>query len=165
MEQLLGQHGGRTAQVYRPGSGEHFIGTIITRDTSGSWKKVPKTIELVDGQQRMTTVSLVLKAIADRAQEATLRDYVMGLLTITDKKGKPHHRVQHSRVDKEYFGGLLDGNDYSRLPEGTSNIIDAYRYFHDKLVELDNDTLDALTEVVLGNLPLISIELDERDDE
>jgi hypothetical protein len=61
--------------------------------------------------------------------------------------------------------GLLDGKDLSKVEEGANNVIDAYRYFYDQLEGMDNEQLDALTEVILGNLPLISIELDERDDE
>jgi uncharacterized protein with ParB-like and HNH nuclease domain len=144
---------------------EHFIGTIITRDSSGSWKKIPKTIELVDGQQRVTTVSLLLRAIADRTQSEMLREYVMKLLLITDKKGIVHHRVRHSQVDRKYFGGLLGGEDFSALPEGSSNVVDAYRFFYQKMEAFDTDKLEALTEVLLGSLPVISIELDERDDE
>ena len=144
---------------------EHFIGTIITRDTSDSWKTIPKSIELVDGQQRITTTSLVLRAIAARATRPELRDFTMGLLVLKDKKGKLHHRVKHSRVDREYFGGLMDGKDFSDVPEGTSNLLDGYRYFYHQLEGFDDDELDTLSEVVLGNLPVISIELDERDDE
>jgi uncharacterized protein with ParB-like and HNH nuclease domain len=144
---------------------EHFIGTIITRDTSGSWRKTPKAIELVDGQQRITTVALLLKAIADRAVTDSMRDYVNNLLFLKDKLGTPHYRVKHSEVDRTYFGGLLDGEDFSKVQDGTSNILDAYRFFHLKLEGVTTEEIGTLVEVILGNLPVISIELDERDDE
>lgn len=102
---------------------------------------------------------------AARVESEELRDFVMKLLLLKDKKGKVHYRVQHSQVDRAYFEGLLEGKDFSALGDGTSNIVDAYRYFLGKLEAFGTERLEALTDVLLENLPVISIELDERDDE
>ncbi|MFY7743028.1 MAG: DUF262 domain-containing protein, partial [Flavobacterium sp.] len=43
---------------------EHFIGTIITKNSANSSQMTAK-YDLVDGQQRMTTFSLLIKALAN----------------------------------------------------------------------------------------------------
>ena len=145
---------------------EHFIGTIITKDASESWTRA-RPVELIDGQQRITTVALLLKAIADTSsgEVENLETYVNNMLVFKDKRGTEHHRIVHSRVDEKYFKAILNGQSTEEVDEGTSAIVDGYRYFREQIKPLTDERRDVLTDVILQKLPIISIELDDRDDE
>lgn len=145
---------------------EHFIGTIITKDAGDSWTRA-RPVELVDGQQRVTTVALLLKAIADTStgQVENLKNYINKMLVFKDKRGTKHHRIVHSKVDERYFSAILDGEDLSGTIEGSSAILDGYRYFKEQVNDFSDERRDLLSDIILQKLPVISIELDERDDE
>ena len=54
------------------GSASHFVGTIVyvTSDSNPSWSEYT----VIDGQQRITTVMLLLKAIHDLTDDEAVKD-------------------------------------------------------------------------------------------
>ena len=110
---------------------EYFIGSIVV--CSGS----DGVLELIDGQQRMTTLFLTLCTIRDRIKE--LGEQPPGALgpqiaaTSTDATGRDHFRY---RLDLQYEDsgdivvriaeGTLDGAE-KRITRSIANIRNAYR--------------------------------------
>ncbi len=143
----------------------HFFGSIITlTDQNYSNKLV-----VIDGQQRITTIALLLAAIRDILNDPEsniesedenlsakidnrLREQYSGkiLLVSVDKDRVPYESViKH----KEYEGG------------GSSNILINYRFF-DKMVRdyVKNDfTIDMLVRAIKG-LYIMPIRLTNEDD-
>lgn len=150
---------------------EHFIGTIITKNSNNSSQMAAK-YDLVDGQQRMTTFSLLIKALANNVDlnqpnANFLFDNINNSLFFKDAYGKIHYRIMHNRIDTIYFDKVLssDKNTIFTEPEGKSNILDTYRYFLAKFSGLSNDELLNYNNIILHKFPAISMVLDAHDDE
>lgn len=145
---------------------EHFIGTIITKQlATDSFSTQP--MELIDGQQRLTTVSLILKAIADTADGSypNLKEQTNQLIKFQDSKGEKFLRLQHSKIDKKYFDAVMHGEELNTLPNQRHPIILGYKFFISKVQTFKDEQRDDLKNMLLNRFPVISMLLEETDDE
>lgn len=144
---------------------EHFIGTIITKEKE-SKNLSENVVELVDGQQRLTTISIFLKALADTTKDElpNLRNSLESLLWFEDSYGNRHYRMRHSRIDKPNFKKVMETPENITLDDNSS-IIQAYNFFIEKLKGYSDESRDKLKQVLLHKIPLISMLLDKNDDE
>lgn len=147
---------------------EHFIGTLITKQRLSNAIGENK-LDLIDGQQRLTTFSLLLKAIATKATGqdpySKLKEKTNELVVFENSKGEKFIRVEHSRNDKEYFETILLDKDLSLLPNQEHKILNCYRYFLNKLENHSDEELDNMKTIILSNVPVISMLLAAGDDE
>lgn len=147
---------------------EHFIGTLITKQRLSNAIGESK-LDLIDGQQRLTTFSLLLKAIATKATGqdpySKLKEKTNELVVFENSKGEKFIRVEHSRNDKEYFETILLDKDLSLLPNQEHKILNCYRYFLNKLENHSDEELDNMRTIILSNVPVISMLLAAGDDE
>lgn len=150
---------------------EHFIGTVITKPNSASTVSHAK-FDLVDGQQRLTTFALIIKALAnsvDHNQENAnyLYDNINKTLYFKDSYGKDHYRIVHNRIDTKYFNKVMvsNGNTVFSEPAGTSKIVDNYKFFIQKFKALSNDQINHYNDIIQGKFSAISMVLDSHDDE
>lgn len=145
---------------------EHFIGTIITKpllqDGFGS-----QLLELIDGQQRLTTIAIILKALADTAtgEYPKLQSSLRNFLLFADTQDNTYLRIKHSKVDGPYFEEVMRATDFKSVSSADNNINQAYRYFVEKFVGLSDEQRDTYANVILHNLPVIAMFLGENDDE
>ena len=159
---------------------EHFIGTVIIkqRDTErvGSLE-----YDLIDGQQRLTTVCLLLRAFYDVTEDQNLKNWIKTLLVFTDSYGQENIRIAHSRVDREYFQEiLLNQNNNTALwsefqglkleelekkLDVFNRIKGGYLYFR-KRIENDVEKSDIrnFVTIILEKLPVIHMALSKEDD-
>ncbi|WP_276366247.1 DUF262 domain-containing HNH endonuclease family protein [Chryseolinea sp. H1M3-3] len=147
---------------------EHFIGTLIVKQRTP--ERIGETsYDLIDGQQRLTTFSILLKAIADTATNSgvfiKLAEKTNELLVFEDSRGDKHLRIMHSRNDKDYFETLMLNEKQEKLKNQGHRILQAYRYFHDKLAPFTDEERDELRNIILTNVPVISMMLAQEDDE
>jgi hypothetical protein len=106
---------------------EHFIGTIITKQRPAQSIGEAKH-DLIDGQQRLTTIALFLKAISDASsgQMTNLKAQVSGDLRFQDARGKFYSRIvpvvtMSSISTPSSTGKTHRGNTGSREPTGSSS--------------------------------------------
>ena len=152
---------------------EHFIGTIIIK------QKLSETLginpfDLIDGQQRLTTICILLKAIQDSLQNDANKNFISSLLIFVDANGKQHIRLSHSKIDTKYFTEILLSKDANKgltfddykddIAEKLNNIQKCYVYFKSKTKNLDQTELMAITNIVLQKLPVIHMALSKEDD-
>ncbi len=159
---------------------EHFIGTLIIKQVPA--KKINESnYDLIDGQQRITSIALLLKSIELNVKKddefPELKSQLQKLLTsaFKDDRGNLHHRIEHNRIDKPYFEkiisiGLINDNvgfdieEY--LSKNTENlIIKSFQYFLNKTKNFSNEELSELKDVILHKVPVISMLLEQDDDE
>ena len=150
---------------------EHFIGTIITKNSLSSTQMTAQ-YDLVDGQQRMTTFSILIKALAnsvDMNEENAkhLFENLNSTLFFKDAYGKIHYRIIHNRLDRQSFDLIMqcDGSTDIDLEIGNSKIVDAYLFFREKFKQLSNDEILNLNFTLLHKFPAINMVLELHDDE
>ncbi|AZQ44860.1 DUF262 domain-containing protein [Nonlabens ponticola] len=150
---------------------EHFIGTIITKNSPASTQMTAQ-YDLVDGQQRMTTFSLLIKALAnnvDLSEENAghLYENLNGSLFFKDAYGKIHNRIIHNRLDKKAFDLIMgsDGTTDKEIRDINNKIVDTYIYFRQKYSGLTNDELLERNFTLLHRFPAINMVLEQHDDE
>lgn len=144
---------------------EHFIGTIITKQKEN--KNLSENIvELIDGQQRLTTITVFLKALADTSmgELPNFRESIESLLWFKDSYSNKHYRMIHSRIDKPNFHQIMEMPEELENEENSS-IINAYKYFIKKLENYTDHQREMVKQVLLHKIPIISMLLDKDDDE
>jgi len=165
---LLLDHINEEADAFKTGEvSEHFIGTIITKPASQTNFSV-NAIELIDGQQRLTTVSILLKALADTCtgEYSDLKSNLMNYLKFKDSQGKVYSRISHSKNDEPHFEMILQNVDsWTNVPVTQNQINKAYHHFCKKVKDLSDSDRDLYQNVLLNKLPIIAMFLGEEDDE
>jgi len=140
----------------------HFTGSLVL-DLGRAGPGVNEFL-VVDGQQRLTSLSILLCAIRDHfaehdaerpeKQEAIHERYLV------DKYGSGDDRLKllPTQADRAAYRALVDGSGDAH---GSSRIVIAYRYFRLQL-QLSDDPdddldIDRILEATLGGLAFVSI--------
>nr|WP_304220278.1 DUF262 domain-containing HNH endonuclease family protein [Fredinandcohnia onubensis] len=114
------------------GDETHFLGSVIT--ISSERKKGFSYFEIVDGQQRITTILILLTAIRDLAEEfdrdraAYINNYFLKSSTIDEQEAK----LILGRKDDKVFKRLVE-KKVTKDEAKTEKIIQAYFFFQEKL--------------------------------
>lgn len=145
---------------------EHFIGTIIIKQAETE-KLGALVYDLIDGQQRLTTVCLFLRALHDCAKDQKLKKWIYNLLVFTDSYGEENIRIIHSKVDSQYFSKIIlsENSNETLEPVDSSNIVSAYFYFKNKIIaNIAEDDIRNTVTIILEHLPVIHMALSKNDD-
>ena len=159
----------------------YFLGSIICIDQSTDALEVSK-LELVDGQQRLISLSLFFAAIyhalhsyksdMDEDQQTELVNLKRKLILKKDDQLRLDPQVQgHNKSDYQAVleeAGILKDAVYIAYA-GNRKIFRAYRYFRDRIDEVANNS-DDKSESILGLLEkvnsacLVKIEVESHAD-
>jgi uncharacterized protein with ParB-like and HNH nuclease domain len=112
---------------------EHFLGSLVVI-SDGTLNGVIPAFKVVDGQQRLTTISLLLCALRDLIQEThpALARKTQRMLVNADEEGDVHFKLLPTNKygDRSSYTKIILGE----TPTATeSNIPNAYVYFHNEL--------------------------------
>lgn len=137
-----------------------FLGSLILKQAERS--SFASNAIIVDGQQRLTTITILAKAIYDCLPEENKRpgsgirrcieNYLFYRDNSSDDFEASHVKIEHSRLDSEDYNhimkaGLLDNVepiDCETIPQTASNILQCYKYFYSKLLSKSPDELKCL---------------------
>lgn len=140
----------------------HFMGSIVTIPTTSIPEGVTKYL-LIDGQQRLTTVFILLAALRDRAkqsEEEELGEEVNNTILINPyKKGLDKYKLQPTQSDRKAFHEIID----AQSPTNNSEISDCYLFF-DKKIRHSSLELSKLKKVICASFSLVSVVLGIDDD-
>ncbi len=142
----------------------HFFGSLVSQVVPDGSKI---EFHIIDGQQRLTTVTLLLLAISNlvkaglvHTEETDLDQQILQRFIIAPwakKDDKIKLRpVREDRIALEKLFGPVE--DYDR----GSNLTINYQYFYDQVLK-EEVTVDELYDAI-GKLEIISITLDHGDD-
>lgn len=141
----------------------HFIGSIVSMPTNSVPEGVAKYL-LIDGQQRLTTIFILLVAIRDKAnsnENKDLADEINDTLLVNRyKKETDFYKILPTQVDRIPFQHLIDKTIHA--DDEDSQIIRAYRFFIRKLQQVSID-LRKLQLSISNHLSVVSIVLDPDD--
>ena len=162
-------------EVYEEGPEEHhFVGSIVTKSLGATPEGVSPFL-IIDGQQRLTTVTLLLAALRDVARETApkLSDKIHRLYLTNEFAPYEHrYKVLPTQVDRAPYRTIVDGHAGAAGESGGTDMPlpwQAYEYFLKRLRKdlIDGEPLDPirLEQVLVGRLEVVSITLEDTDNE
>jgi hypothetical protein len=159
-------------------AGKHFLGAIVVQQELTSTSEI-ETRNVIDGQQRLTTIQILLDAAQDVAEAEGWEDAAEELADLVLNKRRyakknPDHifKLWPTSTDRDAFRAVMvNGSDVAAFDE--SQLVGAHRYFRLRIldwVEMASDSAEreqrihALETALLGLLELVVIDLGESDD-
>src|SRR5215211_2774530 len=142
----------------------HFIGSLVYVERGLYHVTSVPQLLVIDGQQRLTTVSLLLAALGEYAEEREsditrkrIRNY---FLVNNEEEGSLRHKLLLTQTDKETLIRIVEDRE---LPDPSSTrVVDNYRFFRDQIRKSGVDP-DTLYEGI-GKLIIVDISLDRNYD-
>lgn len=163
------------------GSAIHFLGAIVLQANQAGSNRLTSW-NVIDGQQRLTTLQLVMDAAAAVLAERGYTRPAEQLEALTHNSetyvepGENRLKVVHLNKDRRPFVEVMDAEapiDYSGLSNAGSRVVEAHQYFSsaveqwvDEPVDHETNTgqrADALADVLQTGLQLVSIELSAEE--
>lgn len=148
----------------------HFIGSIVYIDM-GTPAGRPQQLLLIDGQQRLTTISILLCAIKDYVQKFNLETKLINLVKIknqflynSDEIDEDRYKLLLNVQDKETYIKLIDNTIFT-VNKPATNIIKCYEFFYERIEDFIKE-YGQIDEIYAGifKLSLVSISLDKDSD-
>jgi len=141
----------------------HFMGSIVTMPASSVPEGVSKYL-LIDGQQRLTTVFILLSAIRDiakKSEQELAEEIDKTILVNPYKKGLDYYKLQPTQVDRSAFRRIM--NSESLVNE--TGISQCYQFFQRKIRQHRSSLeLQRIKQVICSNFSLVSVVLSANDD-
>ncbi|MEG0834519.1 MAG: DUF262 domain-containing HNH endonuclease family protein [Christensenellaceae bacterium] len=135
-----------------------FLGSIIVKTFEKSFG--PSEASVIDGQQRLTTLTILAKAIYDSLpikdrSHSGIHSEICSFLFYKDNAADPfnksHVKIEHSRIDADDYNkvvsaGLLNKEniDYAAILDSDSAILKCYKFFREQLAGKSVEELGAL---------------------
>jgi len=143
----------------------HFIGSIMYIEKGLYQISKPEHLLIIDGQQRLTTVSLLLEALARKIDDNEIEGfsaekirnyYLVNSLEEGDRK----YKLLLSQNDRSTYISIIDQKEYPK--EFSVRIKDIFEYFTNKIDELSENDIQNLC---LGLLKLFIVDISLKRDQ
>ncbi|WII36243.1 DUF262 and DUF1524 domain-containing protein [Paenibacillus thiaminolyticus] len=144
----------------------HFVGSVVYVE-KGIYQisSIPQLL-VIDGQQRLTTLSLLLRAFAKVIEERneefemTKKKLINYYLVNNEEEGDLYHKLVLTQTDKETLIRLIEDKELPTAP--SQRIIENYNYFLDE-IRKENMSLSVLFHGLM-KLIVVDISLDRDHD-
>jgi uncharacterized protein with ParB-like and HNH nuclease domain len=160
----------------------HFLGSLILKQQRTGTGET-KEVLVIDGQQRLTTLTILLKVIYDQFDDElkenskdALTKYMFFKKSQLDKNYQI--KINHSRSDSLYFEKVIGSvqekivskisdKEYAEINEESNKILQCYKYFYIELLKRTNEQKKELFENLLNteNRIIVLIDLMDNDNE
>lgn len=147
----------------------HFIGSIVYVERGLSTVTTQEALLVIDGQQRLTTSTLLIAALAkyfetnqlpellDSFSARKLRNYY---LLNQDEEGERHYKLILSETDKDTLLAIIKS---APMPQEVSSRIEQNYKLFQTLIDKHQDELEAICQG-LAKLLIVEISLDRTQD-
>lgn len=170
----------------------HFLGSLILKKIENENAAKPTKSIIIDGQQRLTTLTILLKAFYDTFSEEiknNLIDTVLKYLFYKEKETSSEYKIKinHSRYDNEDYKKVigkviikgkektitqLTPDEIKQIDDDSENdkthkVLKCYKYFYQKLISMDESVRTDIFENLISdnNSMLVVIHLGNSDKE
>lgn len=165
----------------------HFIGSIILKSQPGDASEPFERTLIIDGQQRLTTLSILLRACFDSfASSSENKDWIAQQHSYMTKSllcqdaeyaDKVCTKILHSRLDADDYDAVIRGawtkryhqimesRDEEGKREFTSKILDCYYYFRRELSRRPPEEKYMLWDILIGTEAKILVKIDLESEE
>lgn len=144
----------------------HFVGSIVNIAEQAMPTGVQKYM-IIDGQQRLTTLSLLLIALRDYAEEhpedgtINARRINNMLLKNEYEDGDERYKLLLTETDRDLLISLVEKKPIS--DPGLSRILSNYNFFAGKIADMELQPKDVYEAI--GKLQIVNITLDRNVDD
>ncbi|MCB1512315.1 MAG: DUF262 domain-containing protein, partial [Hyphomicrobiaceae bacterium] len=171
---------------YNQNGKTHFLGAVVLNVNKIVGRSMPRS-EIIDGQQRLTTLQILLAALRDYANARSPDgDGPFDRLTknpVRDETSDERFKVWPTNADRQTFskvmtagspsaiGDQFDRDDTQNTP--LKRMAEAYLFFHDAIStyveaggskEEQEDRLHSIAQALRTALQFVVIELEDSDD-
>jgi len=145
----------------------YFLGSVVLIKEEGDSKA-----EVVDGQQRLTTLTILLAALRDVGDDEGLTDFLYQKKQRHVLGSEDRYRLTLREEDCEFFKEFVQdregfkkliGQDVGSLNDSKKNMIENGKLFHTELSKLTAKRLDQLVGFLLNQCVLIVVTSLDRD--
>ncbi len=139
----------------------HFIGSIVNMPTVSVPEGVAKYL-LIDGQQRLTTIFILLTLLRNKARETQNQEFAdeinNTLLVNPYKKDNDFFKLMPTQVDRDIYKNFING----KSNETDNQLTRAYNFFEKKLRQVPLEH-EKLKKIITSCFSVVSIVLDTDD--
>lgn len=145
----------------------HFMGSLVYVSTGDTMAGFTRWL-LIDGQQRVTTLTLLLAALRDHIIESGWRGTEDSptaaridayFLKNIQEEGSRRHKLVLRRHDQETLRAILDSTELPQNP--SERIQENYEFFREQMANVDPDTIYR----GLDRLVVVDVTLDRGKDD
>lgn len=138
-------------------SAKHFLGTIVYVDERGP--KLSKYFNIIDGQQRITSFMLFMKAIADLSDDESLYDEILDDYLL-NPRSEENNKIKLRSVEKDrlVFRKIIEKQEV----EETSKVSENFNLFLTRIEESEYEPKEFFD--ALGMIEIVYIELNGNDE-
>lgn len=138
----------------------HFMGAIVTMQMNSVPEGVNKFL-LIDGQQRLTTVLILLAVVRDHAKgdetTARLAEQINNTILLNFyNDGLERYKLQPTQSDRLAFHEIIDEKESTE----DSLIKECYKFYNKKLRYHKKIDLSTIKNAIVSGLSVVSITLD-----
>lgn len=144
-----------------PARAEHFVGSVVYIATADNAAGFTRWL-LIDGQQRVTTLTLLLTALRDHIRETdwsgsedgpTWKKIDAYFLRNTEEEGARELKLHLRRHDDATLSALVTGTDLPDTP--SANVLENYELFRELLRDADLEVVyNGINRLVLVDVTL-----------
>lgn len=152
-----------------------FLGSLILKQETVGAGDI-KEVQVIDGQQRLTTLSILLKSLYDSFSDDVKKNCVDSIRTYLFHKRDPmeskyYVKINHSHIDAAAFQAVIrsgiDEGPFNFRNSNGNRVLQCYKYYTEALKKLDDETRKGLFKRILHpeNKMLVVIDLAKEDNE
>ena len=147
---------------------QYFLGAIVVIQ-----ERPKEAMEIVDGQQRLATLSILFAVLRDMA---TTREEANRLHEVLESPGRafppqaPHWRLTLNHIDSPIFretvlkrGATLNASLYESESGDRLNIVENLTTFQEALKDINSEQRQRLAHYILNNTLLVRVVVTDRD--
>lgn len=150
----------------------HFLGAVVLKQ-SGYTPDMAQRWRVIDGQQRLTTVQLLMTAVADELDKIELSVQAERLRRLTKNSSSEPFKITHGGQNYKRFRDVMEANgDESIIEAIESPMAGCYKYFRNvarQWFDGQNSRISlavsALIAVLIAKLRVVAIYLDSHEKE
>jgi len=153
-------------KMQKNGKDNHFVGSIVSIADKISITGIQKYM-IIDGQQRITTLTLILIALRDYAiknpGESNIKPDIINDLFLTNihQNGDDKYKLLLTEEDKQILISLIEKRP---IPQDTvSKLLNSYNYFYEQIEK--KEILPESVYESTSKLLIVSITLDRENDD
>lgn len=141
----------------------HFLGSIVFVERNTEFNETDE-YEIVDGQQRITTISILLCALREYYKQIGDSDAANGIendyLFEKNDDWNDEQKLELNSLDERQYSRLIQGNPPK---EEESKIKRAIEFFADKIASLPEKEVDEIRKKLLNSVTLVTIECQNQE--